>query len=284
MQRGTKNNPVSLNKLKSAKSIVNSSYPSDETFICQLCIWIQPHFAEIFGLGGGIFHGVAEVIDVIKFANQLFRSMDFNQDGIPENIGFSIKQIWLTDDIAPDAQTTRKRASRNKRRILENLRNVHNTNTSNLNRYRRFTQRSSLPHRRKKREYEDDGFEEILSRLHKLYEAEEMYGPRKRRDDFEFENYAYYEKYDAGNEIKPGLGPQLHQHQNYKEVLREKLNGFSRVVKVLNPRNALRAVEPQLKRKMTECCAILSFLYHDMTPSIAVTSERKLIKLLFPSS
>ncbi|CAG7818745.1 unnamed protein product [Allacma fusca] len=71
----------------------------DRSSICQLCIWIQPHFAEIFGLGGGLLHGIAEIVDIIKFTDWIFRAIDFNQDGLAENIGFTIKRILLKDSI-----------------------------------------------------------------------------------------------------------------------------------------------------------------------------------------
>ncbi|CAG7832795.1 unnamed protein product [Allacma fusca] len=70
-----------------------------ETSICELCIWLQPNFAQKFALGGSVQHGAVEIIEIILFLNYIFRSTDFNQDGLPENIGFSIKRMLINDDI-----------------------------------------------------------------------------------------------------------------------------------------------------------------------------------------
>ncbi|CAG7720528.1 unnamed protein product [Allacma fusca] len=71
----------------------------DDTYICNLCIWLQPNFAQKFSLGGSVQHGAAEIIDLIKFLNWIFRSLDFDQDGLPENIGFVISNLYINDHI-----------------------------------------------------------------------------------------------------------------------------------------------------------------------------------------
>jgi len=71
----------------------------EDSFICSLCIWVQPNFAAKFAYNSEMEYGLAEIIDVVRIVNWLFRAIDFNEDGIPENIGFSIKRILVADDI-----------------------------------------------------------------------------------------------------------------------------------------------------------------------------------------
>ena len=82
--------------LVNCPSLLSSSDRSD-TYLCELCIWIQPHFAHRFALGGSIQHGAAEIIDLIEFLNWIFRTQDFDQDGLPENIGFVIRSLYIND-------------------------------------------------------------------------------------------------------------------------------------------------------------------------------------------
>lgn len=73
---------------------------SRNAFTCQLCIWIDPQFAGIFGFGvqndSHPVHAVAEVADIIRYINWVMLTSDFNGDYFPENVGFSIGKVLVS--------------------------------------------------------------------------------------------------------------------------------------------------------------------------------------------
>ncbi|CAG7825623.1 unnamed protein product, partial [Allacma fusca] len=69
------------------------------------------------------------------------------------------------------------------------------------------------------------------------------------------------------------------EHENPKMTRMEaqaNLNHFSRDIKSLPATLALDILEPQLLEKLTGCCAILGFIYHDLTPAFTTTTQRGL--------
>lgn len=79
---------------------------SREAHLCSLCIWIQPTFASKFGFGAGVNYGVSEILNIVSFINWVFRGMDFNDDALPEEIGYTIQEILVTDEIKVRPSTT----------------------------------------------------------------------------------------------------------------------------------------------------------------------------------
>lgn len=68
-----------------------------QSLLCNLCIWLQPEFAFKFGFQHGIHLGAAEMIDLVRYMNWIFRPMDFNMDYRPENIGFRVRKVMVVD-------------------------------------------------------------------------------------------------------------------------------------------------------------------------------------------
>ncbi len=71
----------------------------NETYLCEACVWVQPNFAKKYGLGGGVAYGVGEIISILNFALHIYQGIDFNRDGLAEELRVVVKDFIVTDSV-----------------------------------------------------------------------------------------------------------------------------------------------------------------------------------------
>ncbi|CAL8075420.1 unnamed protein product [Orchesella dallaii] len=91
------------NKLKTKQNLDKTRFRREvhtnkgtKALICNLCIWLQPKFAQWFGFLGGEEYGVTEIVDVVESTNWMFRSMDLNSDNRSDNFGFELSEVIVS--------------------------------------------------------------------------------------------------------------------------------------------------------------------------------------------
>ncbi|CAL8103050.1 unnamed protein product [Orchesella dallaii] len=71
-------------------------YMREDALLCKLCIWLQPEFANKFGFLHGEQYGAAEIVDIVRYLNWVFRPMDFSMDYKTDNVGFRAGHVIVS--------------------------------------------------------------------------------------------------------------------------------------------------------------------------------------------
>jgi len=105
--------------------MLHFSIPRNQSLICEISVWMDTGFAEKFSLGGELHIAVAEIVDILRYVNWIFRALDTNNDAMPENIGFKIKEIKVNSDITVSSRRRRRKrdeeASRHMNSVVKSI-------------------------------------------------------------------------------------------------------------------------------------------------------------------
>ncbi|CAL8114230.1 unnamed protein product [Orchesella dallaii] len=219
---------------------------SETNAICRLCLWIQPHFAEKFGFHNRKSLGVGEVINIISMMNWFFRAMDFNNDGVADNVGFKIKSVLVSDQIKINLDET----------AIATLRLMTNN-------YNKVVEQGTI----RKRRSLVSGIQAEMDYMNSLLDSQVYDDPTGE--------VTISEDADGHSIESEYLDPS--EFADVEAIPGSKVDK-SRAVYSIDGRGAYQSILEQIQNnsKFTDCCAIVGFIYHNLSPSLSVATRRGL--------
>ncbi|XP_035702884.1 uncharacterized protein LOC118434158 [Folsomia candida] len=207
--------------------------------ICSLCIWIQPNFASSFGAKSGLLHGISEVVQIVRLTDWLLRSQDFNEDGLPDNIGLKIKTIFTSDTIHLKPTQAEK----------------DDAKSGPLYPLMRST------HRKNKRSLKDSAAFDPSNYDHNLaFESVDTDYPTHILDN-------------PNDAMKLGI-PIPRKPTSMEDAPLEEIP-FSKMIYSVTAKETFARIAPQMRaqEELTGCCARLAFIYHNISPSLSISTK-----------
>lgn len=79
--------------------LIFSWFEREDATICEVCVWVQPNFADKFGFGGGVKYGLGALLRILSFVQFIFQGIDFNGDNVADEIKIHLKKVVVSDKI-----------------------------------------------------------------------------------------------------------------------------------------------------------------------------------------
>jgi hypothetical protein len=183
----------------------------------------------------------------VNLANWLYRAMDFNEDGSPESFGLQIKTVVVSDSIKVYPSREQE-------------------NQAKVNSYNIVLMEPGTV--RKKRESSGNNTDSATTSHFKEFEVEnELF--------LEQTEFDYPETY---NVTEPETLPENSDYVEFDQTtFKSQRADFGKTIYTLQAKKAYQDISKALEGddRFAGCCAVMAFLYHDLTPLMSVSNHRK---------